>query len=144
MPKNKNRNKSKKKSSKKDLIKKVAFWLTTLLGPVSFVIGGTLFLTHAQQPMEAMTHLGYPIYLLNILGFWKLAGAIVILIPGYPLLKEWAYAGFVFELTGAAASHFFAGDPFFAAGPMQVSTPLIFLIFVLASWYLRPDDRKIV
>jgi len=143
MKKSKSKKKSGQKLGKNETFKKVAYWLTTLFGPVSFVIGGTLFLTHAQQPIEAMTHLGYPIYLLNILGFWKLAGAIVILIPGYPLLKEWAYAGFVFELTGAAASHFFAGDPLFAAGPMQISTPLIFLVLVLASWYLRPADRKL-
>ncbi len=132
-----------KAKKKNDLGRKIAYWATTILGPVSFAIGGTLFLTHAAQPTQSMIHLGYPLYLLNILGFWKLAGAIVIALPRLPLLKEWAYAGFVFELTGAAASHFFKGDPFFAAGPMQVSAPIIFLILVIASWALRPQDRKL-
>jgi hypothetical protein len=122
----------------------IAFWATTILGPVSFVIGGVLFLTQNPQPVDAMNHLGYPLYMLYILGFWKLTGAMVIALPGLPLLKEWAYAGFVFDLTGAAASHAFRGDPFISAGPIQIATPLIFLVLVIASWALRPPNRRLV
>jgi hypothetical protein len=121
-----------------DRAKIVAYWVTTLLGPASFVIGGILFLSRAAQPMEQLTLLGYPPYLLYILGVWKILGAITVVVPGVPLLKEWAYAGFFFELTGAAASHALAGQ---AAG--QIAQPLVFLALVIASWVLRPASRRL-
>jgi DoxX-like protein len=116
----------------------IAYWVTTLLGPASFVVGGTLFLTQGEQQVATLAHLGYPAYLLYILGFWKWLGAVAIVAPGLSLLKEWAYAGFFFELTGAAASHAFAGD---GIGP--IATPLVFLALVMASWALRPANRRI-
>jgi uncharacterized membrane protein YphA (DoxX/SURF4 family) len=123
-------------------IKTIAYWVTTILGPASFVIGGCLYLTHSEQVVTALNHLGYPIYFANILGFWKLAGAIAIVIPGFPLLKEWAYAGFFFDLSGGAASHAFNGDPFFV-GPASVALPMVFLGLVIASWALRPPSRRL-
>lgn len=122
----------------KQKVKSIAYWITTVLGPTSFAIGGTLFLLRHEQPLAQLSALGLPPYMLTILGFWKLAGAIVITLPGLPLVKEWAYAGFFFHLTGAAASHFFNGDPITSA--LQ---PLLFLVFVIASWALRPDSRKL-
>lgn len=119
--------------------KLVAYWITTILGPASFVIGGSLFLMHGEQPVAVLNHLGYPPYLLTILGVWKILGAIAIVIPRFPLLKEWAYAGFFFDLSGAAASHAFSGD-----GAIEIIAPLIFLILVIASWALRPASRKLV
>ena len=116
----------------------IAYWITTLLGPASFVIGGILFLSRAEQPLTQLAHLGYPPYLLYILGIWKILGAIVVVVPGLPLLKEWAYAGFFFELTGAAASHALAGD-----GAREIVQPLVFLALVAASWWLRPASRRI-
>jgi hypothetical protein len=74
-----------------------------------------------------------------ILGLWKVAGAGAILLPRTPLLKEWAYAGIVFDLTGAAASHAFSGDP-----PSNVITPLVILGLAAASWALRPASRRLV
>ncbi len=88
--------------------------------------------------MATLGQLGYPPYLLNILGFWKVLGAVAVLVPGLPRLKEWAYAGFFFDLTGAAASHTFAGDD---AG--KVLAPLFFLALVAASWALRPASRRL-
>ena len=85
-------------------LRTVAYWLTTIFGPASFVIGGTLHLARTPEVMATLQHLGYPAYFAWILGAWKLAGAIVIAAPGLPRLKEWAYAGFVFDLTAAAAS----------------------------------------
>lgn len=128
---------------KNQKIKNIVYWLTTILGPTSFAIGGTLFLTHGEQPVASMTHLGYPAYMLYILGIWKLLGAIVITVPKFPLLKEWAYAGFFFELTGAAASHAFSGDPLVGNGPAQVISPLFFLVLVCLSWALRPASRRL-
>jgi len=121
----------------------IAYWVTTILGPASFVIGGTMFLTHAEQPVQAMEHLGISSNLLYVLGIWKILGAIVCVVPGIPLLKEWAYAGFFFELTGAAALHAMAGDPFFTSGPFMIAPPLIFLALVIASWSLRPASRRL-
>ncbi len=122
----------------KQKVKNIAYWVTTIFGPTSFVVGGTLFLLQHEQPLTQLTALGLPPYMLTILGFWKLAGAVVITAPGLPLLKEWAYAGFFFHLTGAAAAHALHGDPLSA-----VLQPLIFLALVAASWALRPPNRKI-
>jgi uncharacterized membrane protein YphA (DoxX/SURF4 family) len=118
--------------------KTVAFWTTTCLGPVSFVIGGVLHLTQSAEVLATLQHLGYPAYFALLLGVWKLAGAIVIAAPGLPRLKEWAYAGFVFDLTAAAASRAAVGD---SAG--DIIAPLVFLALVLASWALRPASRTL-
>jgi uncharacterized membrane protein YphA (DoxX/SURF4 family) len=119
-------------------LKVIAYWATTILGPASFVIGGTLFLSHSEQQVATLTQLGYPSYVLYILGVWKLLGVIAILVPGFPRLKEWAYAGFFFDLTGASASQAFAGQD-----AVQIVAPLGFLALVLASWALRPRSRRL-
>jgi uncharacterized membrane protein YphA (DoxX/SURF4 family) len=116
----------------------IAYWITTIFGPASFVIGGFLFVTHGEEQVMQLSHLGYPSYLLTILGVCKLLGAIVIVIPRFPRLKEWAYAGFFFDLAGAAASYALAGD-----GPALIAQPLVFLALVIASWALRPPSRKL-
>ena len=84
-----------------------------------------------------MAHLGYPPFFPTVLGTWKLLGAFAILIPRLPRLKEWAYAGMIFDLTGAAASRGFAGD-----GPALFAIPLVIAMLVLASWRLRPPTRQ--
>jgi hypothetical protein len=111
-----------------------AYWLTTIFGPASFVIGGYLNLSRDPQVMATMTHLGYPAYFATIIGFWKLAGAIAIAVPGVPrTVKEWAYAGFFFDLSGAAVTRAFVGD-----GLGDIVAPLVFLALVLASRALQP------
>jgi uncharacterized membrane protein YphA (DoxX/SURF4 family) len=124
---------------KRQTIRNVAFWTTTILGPASFVIGGVLNLSQSEQVAVSMHHLGYPMYFASILGFWKLAGAIAIVAPGWPRLKEWAYAGFFFDLTAAAASRAAVGD-----SAADVIAPLVFLALVMTSWALRPSSRKLV
>jgi uncharacterized membrane protein YphA (DoxX/SURF4 family) len=119
-------------------IKNIAYWTATILGPTSFVIGGVINLTGGPEVVAGLNHLGYPVYFASLLGAWKLLGAIVLTVPGLPRLKEWAYAGFVFNLTAAAFSHASVGDP---AG--NIIGPLVFLGLVLASWALRPDSRKL-
>lgn len=121
-----------------DKAKTAAFWATTILGPSSFVIGGVLHLTQSDEVVAGLQHLGYPAYFALLLGFWKLAGAIVITLPGLPRLKEWAYAGFFFNLTAAAFSRAAAGD-----GAGDIIAPLVFLALVLVSWALRPASRKL-
>ena len=116
----------------------IAFWATTILGPASFVIGGYLHLARDPQVMATLAHLGYPAYFATILGAWKLLGAAAIVVPGLPRVKEWAYAGFFFDLTGAAATRAFVGD-----GAADILAPLFFLVLVAASWALRPTSRTL-
>lgn len=123
---------------KRERLRVIAYWVTTVLGPASFVIGGALFLAHAEHQVAVFTQLGYPTYVLSILGAWKVLGVIAVLVPGFPRLKEWAYAGFFFDLTGAAASQAFAGND-----PVQILAPLGFLAVVMASWALRPASRRL-
>jgi uncharacterized membrane protein YphA (DoxX/SURF4 family) len=119
-------------------LKSIAFWIATIFGPTSFVIGGVIGLTGSPDAVANLQHLGYPAYFGVLLGAWKLAGALAIAVPGLPRLKEWAYAGFTFDLTAAAISHAVVGD-----AALDVIVPLGFLALVLASWALRPESRKL-
>jgi uncharacterized membrane protein YphA (DoxX/SURF4 family) len=119
-------------------IRNVAYWTSTIFGPASFVIGGVLHLTRSEQVMTTLSHLGYPQYFAAILGVSKLLGAIVVVLPRLPRLKEWAYAGFVFDLAAASGSRAAVGD-----SAADIVAPLGFLALVLASWALRPSSRKL-
>ena len=118
--------------------RKIAFWTTTGLLGFGLVASGLMKLSGAPELLENMARLGYPSYLLTILGVWMLAGAAAIVAPGLPRLKEWAYAGVVFQMTGAFASHMFAGDP---VGPSLA--PLMLAAFAVASYVLRPASRTL-
>jgi len=117
--------------------KNIIYWITTILIAAMFVMGGIVDIGRGPQVVEGMKHLGYPLYMAVILGVWKILGALAILAPRLPVLKEWAYAGILFDLTGASASHAFSGD-----GAKEVATPLIILLIAMASWALRPASRK--
>jgi len=123
---------------KKNTLKTVAYWLTTVLGPTSFVIGGVLSIRQTPEVVGGVQHLGYPLYFATLLGVWKLLGAIAITAPGLPRVKEWAYAGFCFDLTAAAISHTAVGD---STG--EIVAPLLFLALVAASYVLRPASRRL-
>jgi uncharacterized membrane protein YphA (DoxX/SURF4 family) len=114
----------------------IGYWVSTGLTALAFAAGGMGDLARGPAMLEGMAHLGYPAYFLLILGVWKLLGAIAILAPRFPRLKEWAYAGIVFDLTGAAFSHAAVGD-----GAGKVITPLVLLGIAAASWTLRPEGR---
>jgi uncharacterized membrane protein YphA (DoxX/SURF4 family) len=86
-----------------------------------------------------ITHLGYPVYLLTLLAAWKILGVVAILIPKFPLLKEWAYAGFFFIMSGAIFSHIATND-----GMIEILPSLLLLILAVVSWYFRPAGRKII
>ena len=121
---------------------KIIYWIATLwlaLGMVS-TGGGQLFkMSAGQGGSDMISHLGYPLYLLPLLGAWKILGVIAVLIPKFPLLKEWAYAGFFFAMTGAMYSHLAAGDP-----ASTILPSLLLLVLTLLSWYFRPAERKII
>jgi len=116
--------------------KTLAYWVTTALLALELLVGGALDLTRSHYAVGIITHLRYPIYVLTILGVWKLLGAIALLVPGYPRLKEWAYAGIIFDMTGAVASHIVCGDGGFLA-------PALIAVLAAASWALRPPDRAL-
>jgi uncharacterized membrane protein YphA (DoxX/SURF4 family) len=116
----------------------VGYWVSTALVAVAFGLGGVMDLSGSPEVVASITHLGYPAYLAGLIGVWKLLGTAAVLAPGNPRLKEWAYAGMFFDLTGAAYSHAASGDP---AG--AVITPLIVLGLVAASWALRPEGRAL-
>lgn len=115
------------------------YWITTGLLTLGMLAGGIAQTAHAKWNVEGMVHLGYPIYFMTILGIWKILGVIALLAPRYRLLKEWAYAGFFFAMTGAVVSHLASGD-----GIKEISSPAIFVILIILSWTLRPPARRIM
>jgi uncharacterized membrane protein YphA (DoxX/SURF4 family) len=116
--------------------KTVSFGVVTFLVCMAFLGSGIANLVHAAYIAQDMAHLGYPAYFSTILGAWKVLGAVAVAVPAFPRLKEWAYAGMMFDLTGAAISRGVAGD-----GAAGVIPPLIAATLVVASWGLRPDGR---
>lgn len=118
--------------------KTIGYWVTTGLLALAFGMGGMADLARGPEMVESMAKLGYPAYFLLILGVWKVLAVPALLAPKLPRLKEWAYAGIAFDLTGAAFSHAAAGDP---AG--KIITPLVILGIAAASWALRPAARKL-
>lgn len=116
----------------------IFYWITTALAAMAFVVPGVGNLARAPHIAQDMAHLGYPPYFLTVLGTWKVLGAVVIVAPRFPRLKEWAYAGMIFDLTGAASSRAVMGD-----GAAMVIVPLVIALIVLTSWALRPAGRTL-
>ena len=124
---------------------KIIYWSSTLVLASGLVGSGVQQLLRVENegalaPAYAwgIVQLGYPLYFLTILGIWKLLGAVAIVAPKYPLLKEWAYAGIFFLLTGAIFSHVASGDAWY-----ESSVAVFLLVLMIASWYFRPADRRI-
>lgn len=120
------------------MVKTIAFWVTTGLVAVAMGVGGVVDLLQGEEVAKGLGALGYPLYFAVIIGVWKVAGAIVLLAPKLPLVKEWAYAGIMFDLTGASASHAYSGDPI-----ANIVVPLVLAAMLVGSWFLRPDSRKL-
>ncbi|PYT95491.1 MAG: DoxX-like family protein [Acidobacteria bacterium] len=124
----------------------IIYWVSTIWLALGMLATGTLQLFKAKAEgavappgVYGITHLGYPVYFLTILGVWKILGVVALLIPKFPLLKEWAYAGFFFAMSGAVFSHIASGDS------MTQNVPaLLLLILTVISWYFRPADRQII
>lgn len=116
----------------------IAYWVTTALTAFVFLSGGVMDIVQPPDVIKGMTDLGYPVYFTTILGVWKVLGGVAVLAPRLPRLKEWAYAGMIFDLTGASASHASVGDPV-----AKVVIPLVLAGIVMASWALRPDSRRL-
>jgi len=119
-------------------LKTTIYWLSTGLLGLDFVVGGAFQIARAPEAVQGFAHLGYPAYFLTLLGVWKILGGIALFVPGFPRLKEWAYAGIFFDVTAAVVSVIAVGD-----GLLMALLPFAFVILTLASWALRPPTRAL-
>jgi uncharacterized membrane protein YphA (DoxX/SURF4 family) len=125
------------RSARSSRVRVIAYWVATALVVFELGLGGVWDVLRVPQVRGLIEHLGYPPYFLIILGIWKLLGAVALVIPRFPRLKEWAYAGVLFDLTGAVVS-------LFASGLMEAGTiayPIAMTGVAAASWALRPRSR---
>ncbi len=125
---------------------RIIYWIATIWLALGMLATGIQQLLKMQVDgalappgVYGIQHLGYPVYFLTLIGVWKIPGVAALLVPKFPLLKEWAYAGFFFLLSGAIFSHVAVGHPVSELFPSA-----LLLILTLISWYLRPADRKII
>jgi len=118
------------------MARKVVYWVTTVLVVVPSLFGALSYLAGVPQAVEGFAHLGYPQQLRILLGIAKLLGAITLVVPGFPIVKEWAYAGFTFAWIAAFVAHYKAGD-----GAMAF-TPLALLVLLAVSYATRPPGRR--
>jgi len=119
--------------------KLVWYWIITVILSFCIFSGGLAQAVQVKGVVQGFKPLGYPVYFISIIGVWKMLGIIAILVPNFKLLKEWAYAGIFFVMTGAVISHIASGDV-----SVQIIAPVVLAIFTVLSWYLRPADRKII
>lgn len=117
---------------------KIIYWIATVWLALGMVTTGIVQLIKMQEEVDVITNLGYPVYILTILGVWKMLGVVAVLVPKFPLVKEWAYAGFFFIMSGAIISHLAVGDEIVA-----LFGPTLLLILTVVSWYFRPAGRRI-
>jgi hypothetical protein len=118
---------------------KIIFWVSTIWLSLGMLSTGIVQLIRMEEEVDMMTNLGYPIYFLTILGIWKILGVTAVLLPKFPLIKEWAYAGFFFTMSGAVISHITVGD-----SAKELFGPILLIVLTVISWYFRPAERKIV
>lgn len=117
---------------------KVIYWIATLWLALGMLSTGGMQLFRMKTEIDAIVHLGYPVYFLTILGIWKILGVVTVLVPKFPLLKEWAYAGFFFAMSGAIASHIVSGHQI-----NEIFPSLLLLALTVASWYFMPANRRL-
>ncbi len=115
----------------------VSYWILTVLFLLPMAAGGVADVLNVEQVQEIMKHLGYPPYLAVLLGVLKILGTIALLAPGFGTLKEWAYAGFAFDLLGAVVSHAAVGD-----GAGDIIPPIVIAVIGAGSYVLRPESRR--
>jgi uncharacterized membrane protein len=117
--------------------KRIVYWIFTVWASFGMGSTGIMQLMRTKTEVDLLAHLGFPVYLLTILGAWKVLGSVAILVPKFALLKEWAYAGFLFAMTGAACSHLAVRDSF-----KDIFPSLFLLVLTGISWHFRPADRR--
>jgi hypothetical protein len=117
---------------------KIIYWISTCWLALGMLSTGAVQFLQVKEEVDNMTQLGYPLYLLTLLAVWKFFGVVTVLVPRLPLLKEWAYAGFFFAMSGATVSHLASGNPVSKTFPS-----LLLLTLTVVSWYFRPTERKV-
>jgi hypothetical protein len=118
---------------------RIIYWVATIWLALGMLSTGVVQVLQVKEQIDPVIEMGYPAYFLIILGIFKILGVIILLIPKFLLLKEWAYAGFFFTMLGAVSSHIALNAPI-----VEIAPALLLLILTLVSWYFRPADRKIV
>ena len=118
---------------------KIIYWIATIWLALGMASTGIVQIIQMDAEVENFTTLGYPTYLLTLVGIAKILGVVVLLMPKAPLLKEWAYAGFFFTMSGAIISHIASSDQV-----NGIFGPLLLLVLTLLSWYFRPADRRMI
>lgn len=116
---------------------KIIYWIATAWLALGMLSTGLVQLLKVEKEVEMMTHLGYPLYFLTIIGVWKILGVVAVLVPKFPLLREWAYAGFFFAMSGAILSHLIMKDE-----AKEIFGPALLLILAIVSWYFRPNSYR--
>ena len=119
---------------------KIIYWVATASLAFGMLGSGLAQIFHTKEMVDLIVPLGYPLYFLYIIGVWKIVGVIAILVPRFQLIKECAYAGFFFLMTGAFISHLASGD----YSVKVMIGPFMQTIFIILSWYFRPADRKLI
>lgn len=122
---------------------KIIYWGSTVWLALGLTSTGIVQLIKMEEEVEVIIQLGYPAYILTLLGIWKLLAVIVILLPKLPLLKEWAYAGIFFNITGALYSHLIHREGAIELFGATLLAPILLLVLTGISWYYRPEDRKL-
>jgi hypothetical protein len=117
---------------------KIIYWVATAWLSLGMLSTGIVQIIHLEDEIIRMAQLGYPAYFLTIIGIWKLIGVVAVMVPKLPLVKEWAYAGFFFLMSGAIFSLIAMADPL-----VEFFGPSLLLVLTIVSWYFRPEDRKI-
>jgi hypothetical protein len=116
----------------------ILYWVLTLFVALNQVWAGVSHLLRAQPLFGVLQHLGYPPHFATLLGIGKLLGAVILVAPRRPLLKEWAYAGLFIDFSAGLVAHAVAGD-----GAKWYAGPILSLIALAGSWYLRPAPRRL-
>jgi uncharacterized membrane protein YphA (DoxX/SURF4 family) len=118
---------------------KITYWIATLWLSLGMTATGIVQLMRTDDEVQLMASLSYPVYLLSIIGVWKILGVIAVLVPRFPLVKEWAYAGFFIAMSGAIVSHLIVGH-----GAKELFGPALLLVLTFVSWYFRPASRRLI
>jgi hypothetical protein len=117
----------------------IIYWIATVWLSLGMLSSGIAQLIQMEDSVKQMTEAGYPVYFMTLIGLWKLLGVLAILTPGFPLIKEWAYAGFFFLMTGAIFTHFSVRDD-----AVTYFGPALLLVLTIISWYFRPASRSLI
>jgi uncharacterized membrane protein YphA (DoxX/SURF4 family) len=117
---------------------RIIYWIATAWLALGMISTAVVQLIQMKEETDMITRLGYPLYLLTILGIWKILGVIAMLVPRFPLVKEWVYAGFFFAMSGAIISHIAVGD-----SATALFGPTLLIVLTVVSWYFRPAGRKL-